>query len=174
MGKINVIKQDRIFDDYFKVDKAQISHEIDGKVYEYSRLKLNRPNAVTVLLYNKDSDSVILVKQFRYPIYGSSPNGGYIYEVIAGKMDENETPEQTAVREVCEESGYVISQKSLIPLGCSFASPGYSSEKIYQYAAVVTNKQKKQKGGGKEDEHEDIEVIDVPYLYFKSWIENGS
>jgi ADP-ribose pyrophosphatase len=177
MGKIEIIQENRVFDKYFKVDEAIVEHTIDDKVFRYSRLKLDRPDAVIVLLYNKERDTVVLVKQFRYPAAQKTKNlrePGFIIEVIAGKIDLDESSKDAALREVEEETGYILKEKDLIPLNWGFATPGYSSERIYQYAAVVTNKNKKNKGGGKEDEYEDIEVIEMPYLEFRAFVENGN
>lgn len=177
MGKIEIIQENRVFDKYFKVDEAIVDHTIGDKVFRYSRLKLDRPDAVIVLLYNKDKDTVVLVKQYRYPAAKKMENlrePGFVVEVIAGKIDPNENSKEAAIREVEEETGYVIKEDELIPLNWGFASPGYSSERIYQYAAVVTNKHKKGKGGGKEGECEDIDVIEMPYLEFRAFAENGS
>lgn len=177
MGKIEIIQENRVFDKYFKVDEAIVDHTIGDKTFRYSRLKLDRPDAVIVLLYNKDRDTVVLVKQYRYPAAEKMSNlrePGMIVEVIAGKIDANESSKTAAIREVEEETGYVITEDDLISLNWGFASPGYSSERIYQYAAVVTNRHKKAKGGGKDGECEDIEIIEMPYLEFRAFVENGS
>ena len=173
-NKIKILEEKRVFDKYLKVDSALIKHTLkDNSTVEYTRFKVERPDAVIVLLYNKTKDTVVLVKQFRYPIVKKIPSG-YILEVIAGKIDSGEKPSKAAIREVEEETGYVIKDSELIPLSKGFASPGYSSEMIYNYAAVVTNKHKKNKGGGKTDEHEDIDVVEMPYLEFRAFCENGS
>jgi len=69
MDKITILSEIRAFDSYFKVDKALVSHDKeDGTTETYSRYKLTRPDAVAVLILNKDTEKVTLVKQFRYPI----------------------------------------------------------------------------------------------------------
>jgi len=174
MGKIEIIGEKRVFNQYLKIDEGEILHHLDnGETVTYSRFKLERPDAVVVLLYNRTQDTVVLVKQFRYPTASKRKNP-YIIEAIAGKIDDGEKPRLAALREVLEETGYVIKESELIPLTKGFASPGYSSEIIYNYAAVVTNKHKKHKGGGKEEENEDIEIIEMPYLEFRAFCENGS
>ena len=61
----------RDYNEYFKIDKIIVDEFEDGKyTTSYSRYKLTRPDAVTILVFNEDTQNVILVKQFRYPIMG--------------------------------------------------------------------------------------------------------
>lgn len=55
-----------------------------------------------VIIYGvcgEEKDKLVLIRQFRYPI------GGYIYEFPAGLANPGESPEETAVREMYEETG---------------------------------------------------------------------
>jgi ADP-ribose pyrophosphatase len=49
------------------------------------------------------NDTILLVRQYRLLINGLS------YEIPGGRIDENETPEQAAIRECLEETGVVCS-----------------------------------------------------------------
>lgn len=84
------------------------------------------PGAVAVLPILADR-SIVLVKQFRYPV------GTELLEVPAGKLDENESPEECALRELEEETGYKAQKIEYI--GYIFTTPGFSNEKIYLYVA---------------------------------------
>lgn len=75
---------------------------------------------------------LILVKQFRYPI------GLELLEVPAGKLDENESPEECALRELEEETGYRA--QKIEYMGYIFTTPGFSNEKIYLYLAKELTK----------------------------------
>jgi ADP-ribose pyrophosphatase len=172
MESIKVLSEIRAFDSYFKVDKALVSHDKgDGTTETYPRYKLTRPDAVAVLIVNEDTEKVTLVKQFRYPIADKEPNG--VLEIVAGKMDEGETPEQTAIREVMEEVGYEINLECLSLPTIAYASPGYSSEKVYTYIATVNNKMKVASGGGLESEHESIEIIEIEVQKFMEMVRDG-
>jgi nudix-type nucleoside diphosphatase (YffH/AdpP family) len=172
MEKIKVLSETRAFDSYFKVDRALVSHDKgDGTTETYSRYKLTRPDAVAVLILNEDTEKVTLVKQFRYAIADREPNG--VLEIVAGKMDEGETPEQSAIREVMEEVGYEISLDCLSVPTITYASPGYSSEKFYTYIAVVNNKMKVASGGGLETEHESIEIVEIDVQKFMEMARDG-
>lgn len=171
--EINIIGESRAYDSYFKIDEAKVSEkQPDGSSIEYSRFKLTRPDAVTVLVYNEDTGNVILVKQFRYPIiHHTSEN---IFEAVAGKIDAGETPKQAAVRELFEEIGYKISEDKLGKPIEIFASPGYSSEKIYIFLAVVKDSDKvEDAGGGVQGEHENIEIVEMHISEFISKINSN-
>ncbi len=85
------------------------------------------PGAVAVLPILANGD-LILVKQFRYPV------GVELLEVPAGKLDENESPKECALRELEEETGYKAQRIEYI--GYIFTTPGFSNEKIYLYVAM--------------------------------------
>ncbi len=151
----------RGYDGYFKVDIGRIQEIKDKEVLAtYDRCKLTRPDAVTILVFNEDTKKVILVKQFRYPIIHHTSDN--ILEAVAGKIDAGETPKQAAVRELLEEVGYRITEDRLTTPIEIFTSPGYSTEKIYIFLAVVKNIDKDANhGGGLEIEHEDIEIVEM-------------
>jgi len=159
--EIRVVSEDRVFNSYFKVDSAVVAEkQDDGSEITYNRFKLTRLDAVTVLVFNEDTKKVTLVKQFRYPIIQHSAEN--ILEAVAGKIDAGETPKQAAVRELKEEVGYVISEDRLSKPIEMFASPGYSTEKIYIFLAVVNNSDKDPNaGGGLAGEHENIEIVEI-------------
>ena len=70
---------------------------------------------------------VILVRQYRYSI------GSDLLEIPAGTLKANEAPEECAVRELEEETGYRCEEISKMT-EC-YVAPGYSTEKIHIYLA---------------------------------------
>jgi len=163
----------RDYNEYFKIDKIIVDEFEDGKyTTSYSRYKLTRPDAVTILVFNEDTQNVILVKQFRYPIMGHVKEN--ILEAVAGKIDAGESPKRAAVRELEEEIGYRISEDRLGAPIEIFASPGYSSEKITIFLAVVNNNDKLAgAGGGVQGEHENIEIVEMNINDFMSKIRSN-
>jgi nudix-type nucleoside diphosphatase (YffH/AdpP family) len=164
--KAEIHKQARLLDDFFKVDEVFVSHQqLDGKMSaDQRRLIFERGDAVAVLLYNPDTHAVVLVKQFKVPTLiarqrdNPSTMDGWITETVAGMIERNESPEQTAIRETMEESGYKIRDLELI---CKFfSSPGGTSERILLYFASIHTNERTGKGGGVRDE--DVAVIHVP------------
>lgn len=158
--KHTINKEEKIFDHFLKIYKAQVTQDsFDGKKeITTTRLALDRGNAIAVLLYEKDTDSFLFIHQYRYP--SSRRDQGWIVEIPAGAIDNNETAKNAAIREVKEEIGYEI--ESLEFIVEYFPSPGMLSEQISIFYGEVTSSQKTTKGGGATSENEDIELIKIP------------
>jgi nudix-type nucleoside diphosphatase (YffH/AdpP family) len=154
---VEIIHTEKVFDGFFKIDKATLKHEkFNGEwTGEITRLNFERGDAVAAIVYNTDSQEVILINQFRYPTY--SKTGGWITEVIAGMIDDGETYVDALHREVREETGYELTHVEKI--ASFYVSPGGSSERIFLYYAETDNQSKKMKGGGLANENEDIQLV---------------
>ncbi len=74
-------------------------------------------------------DELLLIRQFR------PPAGRLMLEFPAGLIDPGETPEQTAVRELAEETGY--HGKILCSTPPAYSSPGLTGEPITMVEMVV-------------------------------------
>lgn len=171
--KIETISQNRAYDGYLKIDEAMINDtDENGKSIQYKRFKLTRPDAVAIVVYNESEDRVILTRQYRYPI--DDKVDGNILEIPAGKIDVGEEPKESALREVKEEIGYEVQEGKIGLLNSFFASPGYSSEKVYLYLAFVNNEDKVSDGGGLESEYENIEVESYGVSEFFDMVANGT
>jgi ADP-ribose pyrophosphatase len=72
-----------------------------------------------------DADHVCLVKNDRYAV------GETLLEVPAGTIDPGESPEQTARRELAEETGYRAGRARLVRDW--FVSPGVMTERMFLY-----------------------------------------
>lgn len=114
--------------------------------------------ACGVLLYDPDQQKVVLVEQFRLGTFKGEKSPWSI-ELVAGMIDEGETPEEAARREVLEESGFEVEQ--LLPICNYWPSPGGSDEYMSLFCARVDASIA---GGiyGALEEDEDILVRDVP------------
>ena len=80
-----------------------------------------------VIAAMKDEDTILLVKQYRYPL--KSVN----IELPAGKLEVNENPDEACIRELEEETGYRA--KHWKSLGYINTTPGICTEKLYLYLA---------------------------------------
>jgi ADP-ribose pyrophosphatase len=85
-----------------------------------------------------DDDSVVLVKQFRYAL------GKVLVEVPAGKLEQDESPEECAKRELLEETGYDAGR--LEKLFQCYLAPGYSNELIHIFLASELKKRRQRTG----------------------------
>jgi nudix-type nucleoside diphosphatase (YffH/AdpP family) len=159
MKRVEILNQRVVFDDVFKIEEATLCFErFNGQMSEpVRRLVFERGDAAAALLWNRDIQKVILIKQFRYPTYKKGP--GWLWEVVAGMVDQGEQAEETIRREVHEEVGYQVGD--LQPIATFYVSPGGSSERVALYYAEVGEADRVAAGGGCAAEHEDIEQVEL-------------
>ncbi|MDN3724537.1 NUDIX hydrolase [Aequorivita sp. SDUM287046] len=157
--KYNISEEKIVFDDHYKIVKAKITYDtFRGKKITANRLAFERGDSVAVLLLEKESQSVLLTQQFRYP--GCKAHNPWLCEIPAGSIDKNESPENCAEREVMEELGYKINQPKLI--NTFYSSPGASTERIFLFYSEISEKDKVGIGGGNAGEKEDIRLLKIP------------
>jgi ADP-ribose diphosphatase len=70
---------------------------------------------------------LLLLKQFR------PAANGFIVEIPAGRLEAGEVPQQCAVRELQEETGWRADE--VTPLGMLFSTPGFCDEQIHLFLA---------------------------------------
>ncbi len=87
---------------------------------------VGHPGGAAVVALDSNS-RVCLLNQYRHV------TGGYLWELPAGKIDDNEPPEITAERELRDEAGVIAADWH--NLGDIVSSPGVFSEVIYLYLA---------------------------------------
>lgn len=169
--KVIIESQQRVFDDFFKVDLANVLVEgYDAKMRgPMRRLVFQRGDSVAALILDRDRGDLLLVEQFRYPTYKKGP--GWIIETMAGILEEGETPEEALRREMQEEVGYDTTDYEHI--ATYYPSPGGSSERVFLYYAEVGVENRIGSGGGKESEQEDIKIIRMPVSDFTRKLKNG-
>ena len=114
--------------------------------------------ASVVLPYDPERRVALLVRQFRGPVW--MKQGSDLTEPPAGLIDAGEDPASCARREAMEETGVRLDE--LEPLGSYWSSPGVSTERYWLYLEPYAGVDRTGAGGGLEDEHEDIEVIETP------------
>ena len=86
---------------------------------------------------------------------------GFLVEIAAGMLDLD-NPINCIIRETEEEVGYRV--KDVKKVYEAYTSPGVLTEKMHFFIAEYTDDMKVSDGGGLESEHEDIEVLEIPFL----------
>lgn len=114
-------------------------------------------DGATVLLYNRENKTVVLTRQFRLPTYLNGNKGGMLTEACAGLLDQD-FPEECVVKEAEEETGYKITNPTKIFE--AYMSPGSLTEIMHFFVAEYSYENKVGEGGGLEEEHEDIQVLE--------------
>jgi len=158
---VELLSEERILDGFFQVQRALIRYERhDGQMSApVTRLVLERGEAAAVLLYDRERREVLLGQQFRYPAYVRG-GPGWLWEIVAGVLQEGESAEGVARREVLEEAGYRLTQLRFAMT--VYPTPGGSSERLHIYLAPITPAQRVEPGGGLAAEGEDILVRTFP------------
>lgn len=127
-------------------------------------------DSVSILIHNRDNDSIIIVKQFRPAVFLRN-NDGYMYELCAGLMDkEGKSPREIAKEEVFEECGYEVSAESLRKIGEFYSSVGTSGARQVVFYAQVRDSDKRGGGGGVDDEQ--IEIVEIPTAQMRDFLKN--
>jgi nudix-type nucleoside diphosphatase (YffH/AdpP family) len=146
-------------DNWYTLNKITFDYLNDRGVWETQhRESYDRGNGAAILLYNTTKKTVILTKQFRMPTYVNGNDDGMMIEVCAGVLDGDE-PEKCAIKEAEEESGYKVTKIEKVME--TYMSPGAVTEILHLFIAEYTDEMKVSEGGGLDNEHENIEVIEM-------------
>lgn len=157
--KINYIKN--LSNHWYKLDNVNFDYLTKkGKWQTQNRECYDRGNGAAILLYNLEKQTVILTKQFRMPSYLNGNSNGMLIEVCAGLLDNND-PLTCIKKETEEEVGYTIANpKKIFEI---YSTPGAVTEKIHYFIAEYHPHLKTSKGGGLEEETEEIEVLEIKF-----------
>jgi nudix-type nucleoside diphosphatase (YffH/AdpP family) len=129
----------------------------DGRWQALHRESYELGDAMAVLPVDRARDKVLLIRQFRWPVFEWG-HREMLIEAVAGKLD-GDTPEVCARREAMEEAGVTLGALHLV--SHCFPSPGAVKERMSAFLADYDSTAPRQKGGGHEEEGEDIEVFEV-------------
>lgn len=153
---VEIIERENCFKGFYKLDRLHLRHrQFSGAMGpQLSRELFVRHNAVCVLPYDPQRDSVVLIEQFRVGAMQKSSNP-WMIELVAGLIDKDEEPEEVARREAIEEANLILG--ALWPITTYFPSPGGSDELVYLFVGRCDSEGA---GGvhGLAEEGEDIRV----------------
>ncbi|WP_373032481.1 NUDIX domain-containing protein [Sulfurovum sp.] len=116
-------------------------------------------DSVAILIYNKEKEAFILVKQFRPAVYLNNDNGMTV-ELCAGIVDKELSLEEIAQEEIEEECGYDVPLQNIERITSFHTSVGFAGSKQTLYFTQVDESMKVSEGGGID--HEQIEVVYLP------------
>lgn len=170
--KVKNVEKILLSDNWYTLNKVVFDYQNqDGSWSKQAREAYDRGNGATVLLYNKQNRSVILIEQFRMPTYLNGNKNGMLIETCAGLLDGDD-PETCVLKEAEEESG--IRPRKAQKVFESYMSPGAVTEIIHFYVAEYTDADRVGPGGGLDSEHENIEVHEIPFETALGMISDGS
>ena len=159
--RVDIKKIDVLSDNWYVLKKVTFDYRrSDGSWHTQEREAYDRGNGATILLYNVGHGTVVLTRQFRVPTYINGNPTGMLIEACAGLLDDDD-PATCIRRETEEETGYAIS--GVEHVGKAYMSPGSVTEVVHFFIAEYSAEMKVHDGGGLDHEHEDIEVLEIPF-----------
>ncbi|WP_035416280.1 ADP-ribose diphosphatase [Ferrimonas kyonanensis] len=168
---IDILNRKVVYQGFFKVVELTLRHPLfeGGQSGTVTREVFERGNAVVVLPYDPVRDRVVLIEQLRVPAIGNA-DSPWLYELVAGMMDDEQSVLEVAARELMEETG--LSARRLTQVGSHLSSPGGSSERLFLVLAEVDS-ERASGVHGLDHEHEDIRVLVLPRADAYQWVEQG-
>ncbi len=168
---VEIIEKKVVYRGYFRIDRYRLRHRLfaGGWSPELVREVFERGHVAAVLPYDPASDSVVLIEQFRIGACAAK-FAPWLVEIVAGVIEEGESPEEVARRETMEETGCAV--QDLAPVYTYLVSPGGTSESVNLFCGRVDARNA---GGihGNRSEHEDIRVGAVPFAEAAAKLKSG-
>lgn len=93
----------------------------NGDIRDQKELISSVPDAVVLIMNDESGERILIDREFRLA------TGEWVYNFPAGLIDEGETPEESAKRELWEETGLELYRvDDMIPI--SYSAVGFSNE----------------------------------------------
>lgn len=169
--KVQILDKTVRYRGFFRIDRYRLRHRLfaGGWSRELEREVFERGHAAAILPYDPDLDRVVLIEQFRIGALDAD-GGPWTLEIVAGIVEEGETPEAVIRREAAEEAGLTVHDVEKV---CSvLVSPGGTSESLVVYCGRVDASAA---GGihGLGEEGEDIRVVPLALDDALAMLEDG-
>ena len=174
--KYKIINKKNLYSGFYALNKYKFIHKKHNGDWTdtVEREIFSGAHVSTLLPYDPIKKEIILIQQFRAGTL-LRYDKDYLYEIVAGIIDDGENAEETAKRECFEETGCEV--KKIIPVQAYFPAPG-SSESYYHLYLGEINSFDGERITGLESENEDIlvksfKVDDVRKMLKEKKIKNG-
>ncbi|RZV14761.1 NUDIX hydrolase [Aliarcobacter butzleri] len=140
------------------IKPLKVTFNLNGKRKTWEAVRSH--DSVSILLYHTQKNAILLVKQFRVPVYLNDKSQTFTYELCAGLVDKEKALEEIAIEEIDEECGYEVNKKDIQKVTSFFTNVGISGAKQHLYFAKIDESMKIHDGGGVNDEQ--IELYFLP------------
>jgi len=155
---VEIKDRKRLYKGFFEMALYTFRHRLfeGGWSKVMDREIFERDPVAAVLPYDPARDAVVLIEQFRPGVMAAGHDNAWTVEVVAGIIEDGESPENMCRREAVEEAGCTLGE--LVPIANFFPSPGGCTEYLYLYCGRVDSTGL---GGihGLDHEEEDIRVF---------------
>lgn len=163
----------------FKGSRYVVPQTIRYKLGDSTRTwdMIKSMGSVAIVLYHRDREAAILVRQFRPPVWAASDDReaplekGFTYELCAGLLDKTDLPAAVVAREeILEECGFDVPLDSidLVTTYVHACAHLGTEEKIFY--CEVDDSMRATEGGGLSEDGEAIEVFSIPLADCEAFI----
>lgn len=154
---MKVVDREDLFKGILLVMRKKIVQNKDGTLWERETVGYGKD---AVAIVGIENGRIYFVRQFRPACEDS------LVEIPAGRVEENETPQQCAKREFEEETGLVpLNLRKIIEF---YPSPGFVEEKIHLFLCSEF-----QKGNVNLDKGEEVETLTLTLEEALDFINSG-
>ena len=95
---------------------------------------LEHGDVAAAVLFDPILDKLVMIEQFRVGAYAAGLNP-WLLDIVAGRIENGQSPRETIVREIGEESG--LTPLSVEPIGTYLTAPHLSNERVHLFCALV-------------------------------------
>lgn len=158
--QVRIVRQETLSDNYSPLKNITYEQRRrDGSWQAETREVYAGGSGVAALLYDPARRTVLLTRQFRIGAHLGGHHG-FLLEVPAGAIDDA-SPADRMRAEIREETGYAVDRVDKVME--LFASPGSLTERVHCFLAAYDPSMRCGPGGGKREEGEDIEVLEIDF-----------
>jgi len=169
--QVEMLEREVCYEGFYRLERLRLRHPLfaGGMSPPITREVIEKGDVSAVLLYDPRRDEVVMIEQFRVGAR-DDPRGPWLLEIVAGLIEEGETPDAVARREAMEEAGCALSD--LLPISTFYVSPAKTSQRTWLYLGRVDASRA---GGihGLAHEGEDIRVVCLPSDEAIALVEQG-
>lgn len=169
---INTLKEEEFKNSQY-IKPKRFTYIKDNKKHTWDFIKSK--DSVSILLYHKNLNSYILVKQFRIPLWYyqiknniNTKDIGYSIELCSGLVDKDLDLKDIAIEECIEELGY--KPKNIEKIQDFYNGFGSGCSKQTLFLAIVDEDDKISEGGGIDGE--EIEAIYININEFENYLKD--
>lgn len=171
--RFEILLRCEAYANFFAVEELSLRHRLYGGGWSKPLLRAAfvSGDATVVLPWDPIRDRVLLIDQFRAGPAARGDHQPWLFEAVAGRLDQDEDPQVAARREAREEAG--VELRDLIAGPHHYPSSGATAEFIYLYIGIADLPDGITGIGGLEDEDEDIRSHLISRQALLEMVRNG-
>jgi ADP-ribose pyrophosphatase len=157
--EVTILDHTHLAEAFYDYDRYRMRHRgPSGETSEQSRVVLQVGRVAAVITLDLARDEIVLLRQFRLAAHLAHGRGEMV-EIVAGGVNDGESPVDAARRECVEE--IALEPQRLVPVFRFMPAPGVDNELTTMFLALVDAAQLPKRGGA-ADENEETVPFRVP------------